>query len=193
MAQVVAGTQLIRLNLGCGSRKVAGYVNVDREGEPDLRVDLESFPWPWGDSVAEHVLLVHVLEHLGADPDTFRRVVQELYRVCAPGARVEVVVPHPRHDNFLSDPTHVRAITAQLMSLFDREKCLAWQAGGYSNTPLALHWGVDFRIVAYQEVPAEPYRTQLAEGRLAPVDFQVIARERNNTIEETRLMLEARK
>lgn len=183
----------IKLNLGCGARKRDGFVNVDKLGEPDLRVDLERFPWPWADSVADEVALIHVLEHLGGDPETFRGIIQELYRVSAPGARIEIVVPHPRHDNFLGDPTHVRPITYQLMTLFDREQCLAWQAGGYANTPLALYWGVDFKVVAYQEVPAEPYRSMLVEKRLAPAEFQVIARERNNAIEETHLLLEVRK
>ena len=31
-----------------------------------------------------------------------------------------VHVPHPRHDDFLDDPTHVRAITPKLLKLFDR-------------------------------------------------------------------------
>ena len=183
-------TKRVKLHLGCGAKKLEGFINVDKAGEPDQRVDLERFPWPWMTNVAEEVLLVHVLEHLGGDPETFRGIIQELYRVCAPGAKVTIVVPHPRHDNFLGDPTHVRPINAQLMSLFDRAQCEEWQAAGYSNTPLAIYWGVNFRLVAHQEIPDEPYYTMLAEKLISPAELATMARERNNVISEIHLQLE---
>ena len=44
----------LKLNLGCGAKRLKGYVNVDKFGDPDLRLDLETFPYPWNDnSVAE--------------------------------------------------------------------------------------------------------------------------------------------
>lgn len=183
----------VKLHLGCGAKKLAGYINVDRAGEPDQRVDLERFPWPWMTNVADEVVMIHVLEHLGGDPEIFRQIVQELYRVCAPGARVKIVVPHPRHDNFLGDPTHVRPITAQLLSLLDRVQCEAWQAGGYSNTPLAIYWGVDFATVRHELVPDEPYQTLVEEKRITPDEMERAIRERNNVISEIHLELEVRK
>lgn len=186
----VPASERVKLHLGCGAKKLPGFINVDKYGEPDQRVDLERFPWPWMDSIADEVVLIHVLEHLGGDPETFRGIIRELYRVCAPGAKVVIVVPHPRHDNFLGDPTHVRPITAQLMTLFDRAQCEAWQAAGYSNTPLAIHWGVNFRITAHQEIPDEPYNTMLAEKLITADELKTIARERNNVISEIHLQLE---
>jgi predicted SAM-dependent methyltransferase len=59
----------LRLNLGCGMRRLDGFVNVDKFGEPELRHDLETFPWPWPDDSVVEVLLNHVLEHLGHDPN----------------------------------------------------------------------------------------------------------------------------
>ena len=51
----------LRLNLGCGAKRLDSYVNVDKFGEPDLRFDLETFPYPWNnDSVAE-IEMRHVL------------------------------------------------------------------------------------------------------------------------------------
>jgi hypothetical protein len=46
--------------------------------------------------------------------------MREIYRVCRHDAVVHVVVPHPRHDDFINDPTHVRPITPEVLSLFDR-------------------------------------------------------------------------
>ena len=38
----------MRLNLGCGRKRMTGWVNVDkvRLYQPDQIVDLERFPWP---------------------------------------------------------------------------------------------------------------------------------------------------
>src|SRR6185295_19995878 len=99
-AAVAAG---LRLNLGCGAKRLPGYVNVDKFGEPDVKLDLEVFPWPWATGSVGEILLVHVLEHLGHDPAVYLRIVQEMYRVCVPDARVRIVVPHHRHDFFFSD------------------------------------------------------------------------------------------
>ena len=136
----------IKLNLGCGNRKMPGYVNVDKFGEPDLRHDLESFPWPWANNSVSEVVLIHVLEHLGAHAEVFIGVIQEIYRVCIPGAMVRIEVPHPRHDNFLHDPTHVRVVTGPTMEMFSKRICRDWIAKGYGNTPLALYHDVDFEI-----------------------------------------------
>ena len=56
----------LRLNLGCGAKHLEGYINVDKFGNPDVRLDLETFPWPWEDNSAIAIELRHVLEHLGA-------------------------------------------------------------------------------------------------------------------------------
>jgi hypothetical protein len=184
---------LLKLNLGCGSRRFDGYVGVDKHGTPDVRHDLEVFPWPWPDSSVAAVKLIHVLEHLGRDPDVFIGIMKELHRVCAAGARIEIAVPHPRHDNFLGDPTHVRPITLQTMQLFDRELCQRWQAEGFANTPLALLHGVDFRIASVARVPDEPYLAMLREKRIGPEELAEFERSRNNVISEIRLELEVRK
>ena len=103
----------MRINLGCGFDKREGYLNVDKDPscEPDQIVDLDVLPWPWEDNAADEVLLKHVLEHLGADTRTYLDIIKELWRIAKPSATVTVIVPHPRHDHFVNDPTHVRAIT----------------------------------------------------------------------------------
>ena len=158
----------MKLNLGSGTKRIAGYVNVDASAEckPDIIMDLEMVPWDFPDNAVSHIVMSHVLEHLGQTPKAFLAIMQELYRICRDGAEIEITVPHPFHDHFVSDPTHVRAITPMTLALFDREENLRWRAEGGANSPLALQCGVDFRIVDFQnrlEPPAMSALKQLEE------------------------------
>lgn len=180
----------VRLNLGCGVNKLAGHINVDKYGEPDVRCDLEVFPWPWEDSSVDEVQMIHVLEHLGRDPEVFIGVMKELFRVCKRGAKVRIHVPHPRHDNFIGDPTHVRVVNAQVMSLFSRRNCLAWKAAGYSNSPLALYHGVDFETVSAEVILDAAYQERVERRLFTKAQVEDMIRERNNVAVEIRIVLE---
>ena len=184
---------MLKLNLGSGSNPRPGYLNVDKHGSPDLVWDLERLPWPWESSSVDEVVLSHVLEHLGAGPEQFIGVMKELYRVCRDGAQVHIRVPHPRHDFFLADPTHVRPILPATLELFSRRRNLEWQASGAPNTPLALYHAVDFEIEDSSVVLDEPYRTQLKEGRITQAEAQALVERYNNVASEIRITLRVRK
>lgn len=150
----------MKLNLGCGQQHMEGYVNVDREPSmrPDLVMDMEQFPWPFESDSVDEVVASHVLEHVGAEPPVFIGIMKELYRVCRAGARVRIAVPHPRHDNFFDDPTHVRAVTPMTLALFSKKQCAQWKAEGASNSPLAVYADVDFELRDLNVKVAEKYR-----------------------------------
>lgn len=171
---------MLKLNLGCGHNKVEGFVNVDKYGEPDVKHDLEVFPWPWPDSSVEEVRLIHVLEHLGRDPEVFIGIMKELFRVCRGGALITIHVPHPRHDNFIGDPTHVRVVTPQVLSLFSKANCERWKAEGAANTPLAIYHDVDFEVVDWGIVVDRNYQELLNRGAITQAQIQALIQERNN-------------
>jgi hypothetical protein len=185
----------MKLNLGCGHNKFDGFVNVDMFAScnPDMVCDLETLPWPWQDNVAEEVRFIHSLEHLGQSTQVFLGMMQELYRICSPGAVIEIHVPHPRHDNFINDPTHVRPITPAMMTLFDRQLNDRWQANGDSNSPLAHYLNVDFVLTNTTIILDEPYASQYQQKLLSDGDVAHMSREWNNIVSEYRLSLNVRK
>jgi hypothetical protein len=183
----------MKLNLGCGSQILEGWVNVDKFGTPDQVFDLETFPWPWADNSVDEILLSHVLEHLGQTPLVFITIMRELYRVCRDGASLHIRVPHPRHDNFLTDPTHVRPVTAATMEMFSRAANLEWQRTGAPNTPLALYHNVDFELVSNRSELDEPYRSQYREGKISVEELQKLDRTLNNVVLEIDMVLKVKK
>jgi len=185
----------MKLNMGCGHHKVEGYLNVDLSPvcEPDLVCDLEVLPWIWADDSVEVVRFNHCLEHLGQDSKVFLGMMKELYRICKNEAKIEINVPHPRHDNFIGDPTHVRVITPQLLSLFDRRLNDEWKRTNASSTPLAHYLGVDFVVTKAMTVLAEPYGQLFHSGKISAADMETMARERNNVVSEYRIEMVAKK
>ena len=87
-----------------------------------------------------------MLEHIGQSPDIFLGIVKEFYRICRNNSIIKIIVPHPRHDDFISDPTHVRPITILGLQLFDKDLNIKWEKNKAANTPLGLINGVNFKI-----------------------------------------------
>ncbi len=183
----------MRLNLGCGFDKRDGFVNVDTfsECDPDMIADLNTLPWPWDDDSVDEILLRHVLEHLGAEVPVFLGIMKEIWRICRHGAVITITVPHPRHDHFLNDPTHVRAITPQGLEMFSLKKNREWAKSGLANTPLAIQTGTDFDILDVQMTPDEPWRSQYAAGKLSAKELNQAMRMHNNVISEMTIRLKA--
>lgn len=138
------------VNLGSGSKFMANMVNVDlyEESGADLICDLSKPNWPLKDSTVKFALCHSVLEHIDGDISIF---FIELYRVMCHEGVVEFVLPHPRHDWFYQDPTHVRPMLPVSFEHFDRSKSIQWYLSGSIHTPLALYWGIDFKIISLQE------------------------------------------
>jgi hypothetical protein len=145
----------LRLNLGCGVKRLDGYINVDKFGEPDLYFDLETFPYPWENNSVAEIAMHHVLEHLGQQTKVYLKIIQELYRICQPEAKIHIIVPHHRSDRFFHDPTHVRPITPVGLSMFSKRLNREWQTQARAFTLLALYLDVDFELTQVKYTPSE--------------------------------------
>jgi predicted SAM-dependent methyltransferase len=80
-----------RLHLGCGSRRVPGWLNVDVHSS-DWDVDLAGGRLPWNENTFEVVVSEHVLEHLHF-PFELVSLLAELKRVARPNATLWLSVP----------------------------------------------------------------------------------------------------
>lgn len=97
--------ELLKLDLGCGKSKRAGFLGVDSrpfEGV-DVVADL-SQTWPWPDNSVAEVNASHVLEHLKA-PERIH-FANELHRVLVKGGKATIATPHAFSVRAYGDLTH---------------------------------------------------------------------------------------
>ncbi len=101
--------ELKLLHLGCGHEYIPGWVNLDVSPQvaADIVFDLETcgrarLPLD-GDSI-DGMFMCHVFEHI----ERTLPMMQELYRVAKPDARLIVRLPHGASDNAFEDLTHRR-------------------------------------------------------------------------------------
>ena len=180
----------IKLNLGCGENRIPGYLNVDKFGTPDLKHDLESFPWPWETNSVSEISLIHVLEHLGKETEVYFGIFKEMYRVCKHGSKIRIIVPHFRHQFFYDDPTHVRVVTPLGLQLFSKKQNQIWVKQGAANSTLGLYLNIDFELKQTVIKPSQDW------FRLHPeqnVDINLLQQESsiyNNLIEQYDMTLE---
>ena len=198
---------MLKLNLGCGVNhkdRKDGWVNCDKFAPADLIVDLEygspnrssiastTRGWPWDEHSVDEVLFNHSLEHMGETTNGFFHIIKELYRVCRDGAKVTVIVPHPRSDGFAGDPTHVRPLSGTVLGLLSKKNNAEWKEKGWPNTPLAEQLNVDFEITK-NEFKLMPYWDQQAKEGMTREDIEGAINTYWNVVDELTIELVVRK
>lgn len=96
----------MRVNLGSGTDRMEGFVNLDRAKVPgvDMVHDLDVGPWPFADCSVMDIMAKDVFEHV-ADPILF---MTECWRVLEHRGVLNIRTPHWRHRDAYTDPTHRR-------------------------------------------------------------------------------------
>jgi hypothetical protein len=132
----------------------------------------------------DEITLSHVLEHLGQSRDTYLAIISELYRICCHGAMIHIQVPHPRHEHFLWDPTHVRPITVEGLQAFDQAHNRAWVERNFANTPLGLYMGVDLRITKYTYFLDPMFREKIENHEITIEQIPELMKTHNNVCQQ---------
>jgi len=83
----------MKLNLGCGTTKLQGYLNIDAEKscKPDLVLDFVKKRLPQKDGMVEEILFFHCIEHI--QKSKHRDILLECSRVLKPGGKIYISFP----------------------------------------------------------------------------------------------------
>lgn len=104
MALLISPGKHMKLDLGCGNNKKAGFTGVDKfkTDSTDIEHDLFVFPWPFESDSVDEVHCSHFFEHV---PKEIRaKFMEELFRVLKKGATAQFITPCG--DRALQDATH---------------------------------------------------------------------------------------
>jgi hypothetical protein len=156
----------LKLDLGCGRRVKEGFEGVDLYSkEATHQVDLFKFPWPWADECVGTLYSSHFLEHVPArdveerdirtkshidqflDQDFLFAIMDECWRILAPGAVFTIVVPNARSDGAFQDPTHRRFWNQMTFAYFQKHRREELDVGHYRTV-------TDFELI--QLTPVGP-------------------------------------
>ena len=91
----------MKLNLGCGSDYIEGYMNVDNNinYKADRYFDLNKIPYPLPDNTFKEITMNMILEHL----DKPIEVLNEICRISKDEAKIKIIVPHATtYSNFVN-------------------------------------------------------------------------------------------
>ena len=97
----------MKINLGCGKRKLNGFLNCDnrKEVNPDLVCDVAD-GLPFEDSSIEEVKAIDFLEHIPLGKTI--GVIEDIWRVLIPGGIFESFTPDAEYgQGAFQDPMHL--------------------------------------------------------------------------------------
>ena len=145
-----------RIEIGCGNNKRAGFFGIDFQQFPavDLLLNVETERLPFADNSITYVYSSHTFEHL----TNFPFVMQEIFRVCANEATVEIWTPYGKsNDGFLFGhqifftETHFKHICFEYDRFYlgSRNGYFEWQLTHYSLYPNILS------TLEHLEIPLE--------------------------------------
>lgn len=128
----------MKINLGCGQKRIEGYVGADRypcQGA-DVLCDLR-WPLPFRDDSVDAYLLDNVIEHVADIP----ALMAEIVRTSRHGARVTIITPHFASWSSWKDPTHVHHLSFFSFDHFGKETVNHYMGGGVEIVSRRLSFG----------------------------------------------------
>ena len=128
----------MKLNLGCGNKKKAGFIGVDKYPceAVDTIADLTE-KLPFDDSSIEEIWLDNVIEHIHDIP----ALMTEMHRVCQANGRITILTPHFSSADSWRDPTHVHHLSYFSMNHFEKQGVAHYTGGGFKVIQRKLSFG----------------------------------------------------
>lgn len=162
----------LKLNIGCGFQKFKGFLNTDKYAicKPDLLLDLNETPWPFGDESFFEIRAYHVFEHLLLWWDAF----VECSRILKTNGLLDMRVPDYSSDRGLTYRDHLHVFSHHS---FHGIKNYGTGTSAWAKTQTET---VPFKLVEYIRVPHEQYRWM----RFFPSIFDFCANHLRNFVHE---------
>lgn len=114
---------MIKLDLGCGTVKRADAIGIDildfSKEYPKgqfKQCDIDNENLPFEDDSIDEIYAFDILEHC----HNLVHVIEEMWRVCKKGSKIEIRVPHQNSEWAWGDPTHVRCFNQNTFMFFVR-------------------------------------------------------------------------
>lgn len=125
----------LKLNLGCGGKRIQGFVGVDVVDLPavDVKMDVRQYLHSLENGSVSNVYSRHFLEHI--DGAIMRDLLLEIDRVLQPEGRIELIVPHFSNPYYYSDPTHRQPFGVHTFSYLCEHSCLRRAVPTYACIP----------------------------------------------------------
>jgi hypothetical protein len=183
----------MKLNLGSGFQRLEGFVSVDvsEHFQPDVVVDLAREVWPWPEHSVSEAAFHFSLEQIPRAIEELRHVIRELYRVCAPGAKVSIHTIHPRHDEFVMNPLCRMPISPEFLQLLSIDMNLQRIGQGQTHSNLALEWQVNFKTVRTKFILAADLESEFGDLQANEAFLRRRMRFENNICHMVEIELEA--
>lgn len=112
----------LKLDIGCGIIKQAGYLGLDKIKLPsvDIVCDLEKEKIPLSDNTVDEIYSRYFFEHV----TDLVKLMEEIWRVSKNGSKMTIGVPYFNSIGAYKDPTHKRFFTYETFDYFTDTKKL---------------------------------------------------------------------
>jgi SAM-dependent methyltransferase len=130
----------LRLDLGCGRVKAAGFVGLDRFPMPgvDVVADLDRGSLPFADDSFDLILAFHSLEHVADLQSTMR----EVWRVGRPGAQVCIGAPYWAQGLNVANPYHKQVFNEHTPRFWTCAPTAPVDPAEFVRPPQGAMWGL---------------------------------------------------
>ena len=127
----------IKLNLGCGNKKIDGFLGIDRflcKGA-DIIADINLLPFK--ESTVSEILLDNVIEHIIDIPG----LMKELYRVLENNGILTIKTPHFTSFASWKDPTHFHHLSYFSFDYFNKDSTMHYIGVRFQVVEKKLNFG----------------------------------------------------